>query len=479
MVGKAKSLGKTIAGSVREQQDMKSTQGLKGGTISSLFTFANYKFTVNVTKVVIEKQNLAGNTLIWGNPDFGVWNNFDWGSAAQKSFVLGNTNAGLLGIAQIGSQNTFYQTIEEIFLTQTLPRIAKEEIMKWLAGNQGTNPPSHIALGADSTSFNEDQQELRNEIARRTCTFNTGNSKQIEYQIEISSTDTGFRNFSHDDDLETEDNKDSNNTTANWDGDGEISFGSSTETAQSIELHDQQTTEATMTVDFNGQGTLNLFMSADGGNNFESVTNGQSHTFSSTGSSLKWKITGSDVTVKNIKIVTSDTYATSPNEVEEVGVFNSSSGGELFSRTTNSPFTIDTASNTRITVRQELLDRSVGNQFMTNDGLNEIRNWMAGGSGTPPSHMAWGTGTNDASQSDSSLQSEEARNTIKVNEQVGRLANFEASLAKTQANNVGDITESGLFNDSSAGTMLSVTKHNPIDKTSLFRIYSTARIRII
>lgn len=49
-------------------------------------------------------QNMAGNTLIWGNPSFGTWGSFYWGGSPQTSFVLGHPSAGVLGTSKLGSQ---------------------------------------------------------------------------------------------------------------------------------------------------------------------------------------------------------------------------------------------------------------------------------------------------------------------------------------------------------------------------------------
>jgi hypothetical protein len=52
----------------------------------------------------ITTTSIAGDTLIWGSSDFGVWGTSKWGSGANTSFVLGHSIAGVLGTSKLGSQ---------------------------------------------------------------------------------------------------------------------------------------------------------------------------------------------------------------------------------------------------------------------------------------------------------------------------------------------------------------------------------------
>lgn len=54
--------------------------------------------------VKVLEANIAGETLIWGNASFGIWNTGDWGSTAQTSFILGNAQAAVLGTSPLGSE---------------------------------------------------------------------------------------------------------------------------------------------------------------------------------------------------------------------------------------------------------------------------------------------------------------------------------------------------------------------------------------
>ena len=54
--------------------------------------------------IKLQKQSIAGDTLIWNHPTYGIWNEYKWGSTAQSSFVLGSPSYGILGTGQLGSQ---------------------------------------------------------------------------------------------------------------------------------------------------------------------------------------------------------------------------------------------------------------------------------------------------------------------------------------------------------------------------------------
>ena len=54
--------------------------------------------------IKLQKQSIAGDTLIWNHPTYGIWNEYKWGSTAQSSFVLGSPSYGILGTSELGSQ---------------------------------------------------------------------------------------------------------------------------------------------------------------------------------------------------------------------------------------------------------------------------------------------------------------------------------------------------------------------------------------
>jgi len=87
--------------------------------------------------------------------------------------------------------------------------------------------------------------------------------------------------------------EDTGSTTADWaDTEGTCVFTSG-EIAQSLTFAADGTTwlKATLTID--DATNLTLQMSADGGSNWENVTNGTEHVFTNTGTDLRFKLTAS------------------------------------------------------------------------------------------------------------------------------------------------------------------------------------------
>ncbi len=52
------------------------------------------------------QKNIGGTTLIWGNESFNTWNEYNWGSTKQQSFILGHSEAGILGESELGSKTS-------------------------------------------------------------------------------------------------------------------------------------------------------------------------------------------------------------------------------------------------------------------------------------------------------------------------------------------------------------------------------------
>jgi len=82
---------------------------------------------------------------------------------------------------------------------------------------------------------------------------------------------------------------------------GEISFGTNqTATSLPVYLNNETLSSATMKPTISGTGSIGYLLSADGGTNFESVTTGSAHVFTNPGSDLRWRITGTNVTVSQV-----------------------------------------------------------------------------------------------------------------------------------------------------------------------------------
>lgn len=108
---------------------------------------------------------------------------------------------------------------------------------------------------------------------------------------------------------------------------------------------------------------------------------------------------------------------------------------------------------------------SVKNVVVTT-GKNYVASRMAGTSASVMSHMSIGTGTTAAAVSDTTLATESARvaltSTTVNNNDVVYVATFPANTPSSAA----AITEAGIFNASSGGSMLCRTVFSPVNKAT-------------
>ena len=54
-------------------------------------------------------KNISGDVLVWGNPVYGIWGSYKWGSTVDSSFILG---LGVLGLNTLGSQTSEWKINE-------------------------------------------------------------------------------------------------------------------------------------------------------------------------------------------------------------------------------------------------------------------------------------------------------------------------------------------------------------------------------
>lgn len=105
-----------------------------------------------------------------------------------------------------------------------------------------------------------------------------------------------------------------------------------------------------------------------------------------------------------------------------------------------------------------------------NAGLNQIRDFLNGDSPTPPSHLAVGTGTTAANAADTTLETEVFRTTIDKDEKAtAGVIEYTATLATTDANG-NSLSEVGILNASSGGTLSNRITHLAFAKTSAFAV---------
>ena len=102
--------------------------------------------------------------------------------------------------------------------------------------------------------------------------------------------------------------------------------------------------------------------------------------------------------------------------------------------------------------------------LVVDTGLAYIASRMKDATATAMSHMAIGSGTNDPAAGDTALQTELGRvglnSTTVTNNSVAYVASFPAGTG------TGAVTEAGIFNASSGGTMLCRTEFAVINKAA-------------
>lgn len=109
------------------------------------------------------------------------------------------------------------------------------------------------------------------------------------------------------------------------------------------------------------------------------------------------------------------------------------------------------------------VDHTTHNLVVT-AGKEWVATLMQSGTGTPMSHMAVGSGTTDPTVSDTALQTEVARVALSVAGGTRTGASIEYVGSYPAGTGTATLTEAGLLNASSGGTLLSRTEFDPISK---------------
>ena len=122
----------------------------------------------------------------------------------------------------------------------------------------------------------------------------------------------------------------------------------------------------------------------------------------------------------------------------------------------------------KLTGRLQIFLNNVLVQDISNLVVTAGKVWIAtlmqSGTGTPMSHMAVGTGTTATAVTDTTLEIELARVALSVAGGTRTNNTVEFVGVYPAGTGTGTLTEAGLFNDVSAGTMLSHTVFSPVTK---------------
>lgn len=112
-----------------------------------------------------------------------------------------------------------------------------------------------------------------------------------------------------------------------------------------------------------------------------------------------------------------------------------------------------------------LKDRREVKNLVVTAGRTYIASRMVGTASNVMSHMAVGTGTAAAAAANTGLGTEAARVTLTSSTPTGATVAYAATFDENTPASATAITEAGIFNASSGGTMLCRTTFNPINKS--------------
>lgn len=104
------------------------------------------------------------------------------------------------------------------------------------------------------------------------------------------------------------------------------------------------------------------------------------------------------------------------------------------------------------------------NNLVVTSGLGYIASRMKDATATAMSHMAIGTGTTAAAAGDTTLGTELDRNALTSTTVTSNQIEYVASWAA--GDGTGAVTEAGIFNDVTAGTMLARTVFDVVNKAA-------------
>jgi len=155
----------------------------------------------------LQKQSIAGDTLIWNHVTYGIWNSYKWGDAAQSSrvyghisygvygtnqygiqagtFILGHAAYGLLGSSSLGDQTSTIQTVKLVQGDMTYEEYAYDTDF-----HDSTNSTATFSTVTNDIAFTSGQIWLSSAIdIGTTLTFVTVNLGTVvgTLLIEISS----------------------------------------------------------------------------------------------------------------------------------------------------------------------------------------------------------------------------------------------------------------------------------------------------
>jgi len=171
------------------------------------------------------------------------------------------------------------------------------------------------------------------------------------------------------------------------------------------------------------------------------------------------------------------------SNIREIALFNASSSGTMMIRYVISDLDLAISNEYRFSVTLNIRDVTPGDAMITNYGMNEIRDQIAGVGGSRPDYFEWSDGTGIMDYTDTSLDgSNKQRNAEKSMSDSrptvpGYKVQWLGILTAAQLNSQA-VTKSGLYTDSSGNTLFAQNQFGTINKTSLFKIQEQDSITV-
>lgn len=114
---------------------------------------------------------------------------------------------------------------------------------------------------------------------------------------------------------------------------------------------------------------------------------------------------------------------------------------------------------------------------ITNDGVQEVINFLASETAVEPSHMAAGTDSTAASQEDTALGNEKLRSLIEITSSTADSVTFTITVLTTQGNG-NALREAGLFSAATAGVMFNRFIHSTITKSNVIELQYEITLKV-
>ena len=164
--------------------------------------------------------------------------------------------------------------------------------------------------------------------------------------------------------------------------------------------------------------------------------------------------------------------------VREIALMGTTSGPMYARYVLNTTFTLATTQEHRATFKVKFSGVTSGRSIITNKGRDEVIDWFVGDTATPPTHMAWGTGTTALDKDVTTFYGEQQRNEIGYKADRDFLAVYREVLETSQANS-STIRRSALFNHASTGVKICESLYPSFSKNNSFRVEETNDITIV